>query len=106
MWLIIFLVTVSAPSLAAQVWQSSTVKWIYPQNDGSFVIAFTVDSSTCTSISSPKYYTVIAGQSGVNADAVKAMLSTALTAFATGSVLSINFDDATSNCFVNRMILQ
>lgn len=89
---------------ATQTWFGSTVSRVYPQADGSFVVTFTSDvGSTCTSASSPKYYNVAAGQSGVTADAVKAMLAIVITAYSMGSSVAINFDDATSNCYVNRL---
>lgn len=95
----------SAPSEAAATWLVSTIKWVYPQADGSFVLTFAADPPTCTSASSPKYLLVMAGQNGVTADGVKSMLATSLAAFAMGAQVQINFDDATSNCYVNRLVV-
>jgi hypothetical protein len=83
----------------------STVKSVYPLSDGSFVIILTNDTSTCAA-AAPKYFFVTPGQNGVTLDGAKAMLATALTAFATGSSLALVFDDATTSCYVNRISVQ
>jgi hypothetical protein len=70
------------------------------------VLRFVNDAGTCNNPNSPKYFYVVAGQHGVTADGVKAMLATALTAFTTGGTLSAAFDDATANCYINRFPLQ
>ncbi len=49
--------------------------------------------------SNPNHY-------GVNSDGVKAMLATALTAYALGKSLSFVFDDSTTNCYINRLSIQ
>jgi len=90
----------------ATAYFQSGVKFVYPQADGSFVLGFVNDAGTCSNTNSPKYFYVVAGQNGVTADGVKAMLATALTAFATGSSLSGAFDDATPACYINRFSVQ
>ena len=91
---------------AATAYFQSTVKFVYPQSDGSFILGFANDAGTCSNTNSPKYFYVVAGQNGVTADGLKAMLATALMAFATGSTLSGAFDDATPNCYINRFSVQ
>jgi len=93
-------------SQAATAYVQSTVKFVYPQGDGSFVLGFVSDAGTCSNVNSPKYFYVVAGQNGVTADGLRAMLATALTAFATGSMLAAAFDDATANCYINRISVQ
>jgi hypothetical protein len=39
----------------------------------------------------------------VNADGVKAMLATALTAHVTEKLIQLAFDGSTGNCYVNRL---
>ncbi len=92
-------------SYAAYSSVQSTVKSVYPLSDGSFVVILTNDTSTCTA-PTPKYFYVTPGQNGVTLDGAKAMLATALTAFATGSSLALSFDDATTSCYVNRFSMQ
>ena len=107
--LLICSLVASASANAAVAWIQSTVKFVYPLGDGSFVLGFANDAGTCTSPQPPpssKYFYVVAGQNGVTADGVKAMLATALTAFATGSSLAAVFDDATPQCYINRFSMQ
>lgn len=98
--------TLIAPAAeATAVWQISRVKYVYPLSDGTFIIALIDNPPSCTNTANPKYLLVSAGQNGVTADAVKNMLATTLTAFALDAQLQVNFDDATGNCFVNRIVL-
>ena len=99
------LTIICSNSYAAASIVQSTVKSVYPQADGSFVIILANDTSTCTA-TSPKYFYVMPGQNGMTVDGAKAMLATALTAFALGSSLELIFDDATTSCYVNRIVIQ
>ena len=83
----------------------STIQQVYPQADGSFVLAFYTDNANCTNASSPKYYYVTAGQNGVNADGVKLMFASALAAAAQQRTVTIVFSDTTVNCYINRLIV-
>ena len=97
----------SAPdAFATTRWFQSTLAFVYPLGDGSFVLGFTQASPQCQSPNSPQYFYVAAGQNGVTADGAKAMLATALTAFALERSLSIVFDDATPSCYINRFSMQ
>jgi len=91
---------------AATQYFQSTLQSVYPLADGSFVLIFTQSGSNCHSLNSPPYFYVTAGQNGVTADGVKAMLATALTAFSLGKTLAGAFDDSTPNCYVNRFSMQ
>lgn len=95
----------SAAVAASQFVQSSLV-FVYPQADGSFVLGFAQGSTFCQSPNSPQYFYVTPGQNGVTADGAKAMLATALTAFGLGKTVSLAFDDATPYCYVNRFSIQ
>jgi hypothetical protein len=97
-----YLLLISCRAFSAPAGVISTVKTVYPQADGSFVIILVNDTSTC-SAPSPKYFFVTPGQNGVTVDGAKAILATTLTAFALGSSISLNFDDATPSCYVNRI---
>jgi hypothetical protein len=63
------------------------------------------DHASCTSAASPDYYYITVGQNGVTADGLRAMHATALTAFAMERQVSIAFDNATANCYINRLIV-
>jgi hypothetical protein len=59
----------------------------------------------CTNANNPRYLYVSAGENGVSADGVKAMLATSLTALVAGKQIQAAFDNATSNCYINRMAI-
>jgi hypothetical protein len=102
--------TVAAVSLsniapAAEAWVTSNVKFVYPLGDGNFVLSFVNSPPACTNPGNPKYLYVQAGQNGVNAEGVKAMLATSLSAFLSGKLISAAFDDSTGSCFINRLVI-
>lgn len=88
---------------AAEVWHTAYLKRIYPTSTGSVTLIFMTDHANCTNANNPKYYTIAVGQNGVTIDGLRAMHSTALTAFAMERQVSIAFDDATSSCYINRL---
>jgi hypothetical protein len=102
---ILAMTSIAPPARGAAVWASSTVKYVYPLADGSVVLALMDSPPTCTNTANPKYLQITVGQNGVTADALKNMLATALTAFAMDAQVQVNFDDATNDCFVNRLAL-
>lgn len=93
-----------ARSEAADVWHTSTLKWVYPLADGSFVLTFNVDSSSCAS-SSPKYHYVAVGQNSVTEEGARKFYAAAMTALATRMTVQVNFSDASSACYVNRLLV-
>lgn len=97
-------VAVASPVAAADRWHSSKISTIYPQANGSFILTFLADDSYCTNGSSPKYYLVAVGSNSVTADGAKQLFATALAAAAQGRTISFVYDDATSNCYINRLV--
>jgi len=100
------LLTVTSVAPAATQFFQAPVQSVYPQGDGSFIVIFAQSSPSCSSQNNPQYFFVAAGQFGVNADGVKGMLATALTAFSLNRSLSIAFDDSTPNRYINRLAVQ
>ena len=92
-------------ALSAEAWATAAVSSVYPLANGSFVLTLTTSPPGCPSTSNPKYLYVVAGENGVTADGVKAMLATALTAAVAGKQLSVAFDDSSASCYVNRLSL-
>jgi hypothetical protein len=91
-------------AFAAEQWAEGYLMHVYPEADGSFILTFQgTQPGGCTNTANPKYFEVKAGQYGVNADGVKAMLATALTAHVSGKWVQLAFDDSSSNCYVNRL---
>ena len=88
---------------AAELWVDEYLLSVYPLSDGNFILSFQTAPTQCTSTANPKYFHVYAGQNGVTAEGVKAMLAASLTALASGKRVQAAFDDSTSNCFVNRI---
>jgi hypothetical protein len=96
----------AAPVDAAEAWHTSSVRFVYPLNNGNFAIGLVTSPPTCTGTASPsKYLHVVVGENGVTSDGVRAMLATALTALSTGMTLSVVFEDSNSACNVNRIVI-
>lgn len=93
------------PATAADVWHSGTITHVYPLAEGSVVVSMSSDSASCTSASAPDYYYIQVGQNGVTAEGLRNMLATVLAAFAMGKTVSINFSDATAQCYINRLVI-
>lgn len=92
-------------TLADPTWHSSTIKWLYPQADGSMVITFYADHAACLNTAVPKYFLIKTGLSGVTIDGQKTMIAIATAAFAMGKSVQINFESATADCAINRLLV-
>jgi hypothetical protein len=95
---------VSAISNAEAV-HTSTIKTVYPLANGSFVLIMTEDAPSCGGTPGSKYHYVRPGVFGVTSDGVRAMLASALTAFALGKTVSIVFDETITSCDINRFTI-
>lgn len=95
----------SGTALAAEEWASGRVKFVYPVSNGGFIIALDAPAAGCTNANTPKYLYVAVGSNGVTQDGAKMMLSVALTGFAAGKIVSVNFDNSTPNCYINRLLV-
>jgi hypothetical protein len=99
------LLGMTSTASAAEVWLEATIAFVYPQADGSLTLAFNEDSPTCLNAASPKYYNVAVGQNGITVDGVRNILSAALWALTNTNRVHVNFDDSTTKCYVNRLII-
>ena len=99
--LLLILTTFSLSAFAENVWHQSTIKTIYPQSDGGFVIIF--DSSSLNCSRPDKYHFVSANQNGVTQEGVNSMLSVVLTAATLNKSIMVYFDKESSSCVVNRL---
>jgi hypothetical protein len=97
------LLAVSAMATAAEQWHTSTIKYVYPQSTGQFVVIFDTDAPGCTATGPGKYMLIYDGSNGVTLEGRKAMYAAALMAVVTRVSVSIAYDDATSNCYINRL---
>jgi hypothetical protein len=92
---------------AAEVWHSSTVKWVYPQADGiTVVIVFDTESTYCTSAATPKYYYAVVGQNGMTADGFKTFVAMAMTALVTDKRIHVAFEATSPSCMINREFIE
>jgi len=101
----IALSTHTGSAWSADVWHTSTIRWVYPQADGSFVLAFDVDSASCPNIGVPKYHTVAVNQNGVTEEGAKKIYAAALLALASDKQVQLNFSDLTTSCYINRLLV-
>jgi hypothetical protein len=101
----ILLAAGTAETNAAESWYQDNVKTVYPLQSGDFVVTFVNSPAACLNGSNPKYFHVQVGTYGVTIDGARAMLATALTAFIAGKRLTVVFNDASTSCEVNRMVI-
>jgi len=94
---------VSESANASEQWVVDNVRSVYPLGDGSFIVTFVNPQPICTNTATYPYFWVSPGHNGVNAEGTKAMLATALTALVAGKKVSLAFEAATADCFVNRL---
>ncbi|MEO8018738.1 MAG: response regulator receiver protein [Pseudomonadota bacterium] len=95
----------AADTYAAESWYQDNVKTVYPLATGDFVVTFVNSPAACLNTANPKYFHVQVGNNGVTSDGAKGMLATALAAFLSGKRLTVVFNDASTTCDVNRMVI-
>jgi hypothetical protein len=88
---------------AAEHWISSTIKAVYTQSTGSFILVFNTQYGAPPCNSQPQYFYVTVGENGVTAEGVKSLLATSLAAASQHQTVEVAFDDTTSQCYVNRV---
>ena len=100
------LMLTAVQSSAAETWHTSTIKFVHPLSNGDFVVAFDTDPATCTNANTPKYLYVTVGQNGVTSAGSAKLYAAVMTALTTRQTVTVNFDDATSGCYVNRLVVR
>jgi len=93
------------PAYTANVTHTATVKSVRQLADGRFVLQFDTDHLSCLNTSSPKFYYLGAGFNGMTAEAAKNAYALALMAYALEQRLQIAFDDTSSGCYINSVLL-
>lgn len=101
----ICLTAFSCASLAAEVWHTSTIKYVYPQADNTFVLIFDTNAPACTSTATNKYHLVAPSQNGMTDEGAKKIYAAALLAMATDKAVQFAFDDSTTSCYINRLMV-
>lgn len=97
------LISAASPTFATERSQTTTLKFVYPFGNGDFVIGLDSEPSTCSAPGSPKYFWITVGQGGVTAEGSAKIFATATSALITKLTVNVIFDDATTNCYVNRI---
>jgi hypothetical protein len=98
--------TWSVPAQSAEQWASGLVRTVYTGADGFVVVTLMTDPPQCTSPANPKYLHAVAGSNGVNTVGARQIFALAMLAFASGKYVDIAFDDSTSACLINRIIVR
>lgn len=93
------------PSQATEQTKISTVAQVYPQANGSFAVSLVDAPTACTSTFTPKRLYVKVGENSVTAEALRAMYAAALVALTAQLTVYVAYDDATSSCYVNRVLV-
>lgn len=87
---------------SAEMWHTSTLKYVYPMANGDFVIVLDSDSPDCPATGPGKYLRVNAGENGVTVEGSKKLYALVLTAMISRNPVTVAFDNATIDCYVNR----
>lgn len=102
-YFLIILGAFSRPAFTEEISLTATIKSIYTLAGGGIRLQLDNDSSSCTSTTSPDYYTVEVGANSVTTEGLNKIYSNVLAAAATGKSVNIYFDDGTPSCYVNRI---
>jgi hypothetical protein len=92
-------------AISAEIVFTSKIQSVYPLADGNFVLTFNPDSTSCSGTGSPRYHNVTVGQNSINADGSKKIYAAAMLAMAMNKLVWVVFDNATANCYINRIIV-
>lgn len=94
----------SVSAYAVPNWHTSTLHAVYPMADGSFVLRFTTNAPTCSDSNTPCKYQYV-NQNGMTEVGAQKICAAAFVALASGKTVSVNFDDASDGCYVNRLLM-
>lgn len=95
----------SRGALAAESWHTSTINKVYPQANGTFIVVFDTNAADCLNTNPQKFHYVAPAQSGVTDEGAKMIYAAALLALAMDKTVQVAFDNATSSCLINRMVV-
>jgi len=98
---LLFIFPVS-PAVAAD-WHTSTIKWVYPLGNGDFIITFSENDPLCSNASN--YHHVKIGENGIDIEGSNKLYGAALAAGATRKTVTINYDETSSSCYINRLFI-
>ena len=95
---------VSTNAFSGNVWKiGMPVNGVQAQIDGGFIIYGPFGSDSACS--EGRLFFVSPNQNGMSIDSIKTSLAVVLTAFVTGKTVTFNYDSATSNCYVQTIMV-
>ena len=97
------LLLISINTYADQVWHESSIKIIYPQPTGGFVLTFETPAIGCTRLD--QYHFVSPGKNGVTQDGANNMLKVVLAAAESNKIVRVLYDNSSSSCHINRLLV-
>lgn len=99
----------SCSSFATNRWHTGNITYLYPLGNGTVIIYMDSSNQYClNSAGTPKqtfYLALDKGPTKVTEFGHKNIYSSALTAFATGKKLRVYFDDTTTGCYIDRILM-
>ena len=90
----------------AEKWHTSTIDKVYVVSSGDLILVLSEDDVFCTDANEPNYYRVIVGNNQMTTDGQKHILSLALAAAATGTPVTFAYDETSSFCYINRLMVR
>jgi hypothetical protein len=102
-YFVVFTLLVISIAAHAEKWHVDKVKMLYPLAAGNFVVSLQDFPAECTNAS--QYFYVEVGQRSVTSEGANKMFSLAMMALASDKILSVNYDETSSNFYINRMYI-
>lgn len=103
---IIVAICLSPAANAVESWHTSTIRWIYPQASGDFIVVFDTNAPDCPNTNtSNKYHYVVVNQNGMTEEGAKKIYAAAMMALAMDKTVYAVFDNATASCYINRLVV-
>lgn len=102
--LCLVMLAATSSSALAETWHTARIKSVYPLANGSVVLIFVEDAPACAGTGPGKYHFISVGENGVTTEGVRMMMATALAALAMDKTVSVAFAEASSGCYINRLI--
>lgn len=84
---------------------ATTITRVVGTGTGTFYLSVNDDHPSCTNTATPKRYVAAVGQAGMTVDGLKIAYAAALLAAAADKQVQLYFDDATTSCYITRVLV-
>jgi len=98
----IILCVLSFACSAVGKWWTGDIYRVFPLASGEVVVSFEVSAPSCTGADTHKFHRIKVGENSMTQEGADKIYSLLLAAASSKRQVSINFDDATNKCYVNR----